>query len=480
MDDKPSQDNPAPDLSPTERRPDRPKEDSAESGGAPLGAFNKIDLSQLQGFSFGTQWTQDKSAPSEGRDRPEPRRFRDGPGEGPGDRRDRRAFRRPEGPAEGGAAARREGERPSAGGRGAEAQGGPARRPGAFSHGAYQDRVPYDSPYFSVTFYPEDTSFNALVKTIRASCRTIELFEIARTVVAKPDRFTVLVTRRDPSAGRIPTPGRVEAAAPAAGEPATGGEEGRSPAAKPEAAPRPPLAISVPDGLPFDGEEDALEHVLGRHLSLFFDLSEVEVEPPKGNFPVINRCGVTGALLGPPNYHRYSQLVQQHYAAKGLRMPFEAYRARIESVRDPEVLKQWLDQMRKVTRYTWKDSPPPAKKKAAEPAASAEAAVQLPEGTPPEEAAAPAPVSFDSSRRRASFSWLRGASGSCEPRLTRASTDASWKQCRPEKSGGRSKARSNASAASPLTPPTRCAAASGASTSRSSRRARRESPMSAR
>jgi hypothetical protein len=57
--------------------------------------------------------------------------------------------------------------------------------------------------------------------------------------------------------------------------------------------------------------------------------------------------------LGPPNYHRYLQIVQQHYAAK-VRLPFEVYRSRIESVRDPEVVNQWLAQMRKVTRYVWK------------------------------------------------------------------------------------------------------------------------------
>jgi hypothetical protein len=69
---------------------------------------------------------------------------------------------------------------------------------------------------------------------------------------------------------------------------------------------------------------------------------------------VINRCGVTGELLGPPNYHRYNQMVQQHYAARISRMPFEAFRARIETVRDPEVVNQWLEKMKKVTRYTWK------------------------------------------------------------------------------------------------------------------------------
>ena len=41
----------------------------------PAKDFNKLDLSQLQGFSFGTQWSQDKTSAPEQRDRSErPRR----------------------------------------------------------------------------------------------------------------------------------------------------------------------------------------------------------------------------------------------------------------------------------------------------------------------------------------------------------------------------------------------------------------------
>src|ERR1700677_1037290 len=62
--------------------------------------FNKIDLSQLQGFSFGTQWTQDKSSPAGGRDggdRPRRDDRRDAFPGGPPNRRDRRAFQKPNG-----------------------------------------------------------------------------------------------------------------------------------------------------------------------------------------------------------------------------------------------------------------------------------------------------------------------------------------------------------------------------------------------
>ncbi|MGH7995874.1 MAG: hypothetical protein ACREFX_05930, partial [Opitutaceae bacterium] len=214
----------------------------------------------------------------------------------------------------------------------------------------HEARIPYDSPYFSVTFYPEDNSFNALVKTVRASCRTIELFEIARTVLAKPERFTVLLTRRDPSdphRGGVPPR---QSAAPEQREPAAPETAG--------APPKEPIHISVPDALPFENEEFAVAHVLSKHLRLYFDLTEAEVEPPKGSFQVINRCGITGELLGPPNYHRYNQIVQQHYAAQNFRMPMEAYRSRIETVRDPEVVNQWLEKMKRVTRYTWKGHVP--------------------------------------------------------------------------------------------------------------------------
>ncbi len=287
----------------------------------PPADFNKIDLSQLQGFSFGTQWAKDKEAPSQLRDDLErPRRDRDDRGGAPGgapDRRDRRSFRRPAG--EGPQPPREmQGERPVRRDTGDYA---PARRNGPGME--RQDRGPYDSPYFNAAFFPEDTSFNALVKTIRSSARTIELFEIARTVLAKPERFVCVVTRK---------PG---------------------PAGAPEAAPQ-PVYVSVPDGLPFETEDAAVSHVMSEFLGNFFDSGVVEVEPPKGNFLVINKCGVTGELLGPPNYHRYAQMVQQHYAARVNRMPFEAFRARIETVRDPEVVNQWLEKMKKVTRYTLK------------------------------------------------------------------------------------------------------------------------------
>ncbi len=328
--------------------------DDTPTNETPAKDFNKLDLSQLQSFSFGTQWTQDKPDTSgrpanrEGRRDDRPRREGGGPSGGAGGppRRDRRDFRKPAGApaqdgAEGGGSA--PGARESRSGapfRDNRDDRGPRRDfrgPRPEGQGGYRepmDRGPYISPFFTVTFYPEDTSFAALAKTIRASCRTFELFDIARTVIGKNDRFVVVVQRKAPEQG----PGTAAPADAGASRPA-------------------PFSISVPDGLPFENDEAAIAHGLSVHLSHFFDTTEAEVEAPKGNFQVINKCGVTGVLLGPPNYHRYNQIVQQHHAAKVPRLSFEAFRGRIETVRDPDVVNQWLEQMKKITRYTWKHGP---------------------------------------------------------------------------------------------------------------------------
>ncbi|MSU24722.1 MAG: hypothetical protein EXS32_12985 [Opitutus sp.] len=380
----------------------------------PPADFNKLDLTQLQSFSFGTQWTQDKSSPSDRREREpgseRPRRDdrrddrRDGPGGAPVSR-DRRAFRKPAGapgseggpgaPAAPGASDRRDlsgGGQPRREG-GGEYRGGPRRDgPGGERGGPryagrseQYERGPYESPFFNATFYPEDTSFNTLVQTIRKSCRTIELFEIARTVVDKLDRFVVVVTRKTPVSG-----------APSAARPAA--ENSAAAAESAASAAKPAFYISVPDALPFESDEAAVAHVLANHLGAFFDTAEVEVDPPKGNYQVINKCGVTSELLGPPNYHRYNQIVQQHHAAKVARMAFEAFRSRIETVRDPEIVNQWMEKMKKTTRYTW--NPKIKAKPAAAPttAAAAPVAPALETSAPaaavaePAEAPAAAPV----------------------------------------------------------------------------------------
>jgi hypothetical protein len=339
--------------------------DDTASNENPLKDFNKLDLTQLQGFSFGTQWTQDKGAArGEGHGEPRPHRDDDRRREGGGlgdAKRDRRGFRKPAGPSSDVQAAPaptgQAGAPPRGEFRGGPRRdfrggpGGPGREGGGGSRGDFhggsrdggfqeRDRGPYISPFFNVIFYPEDTGFSALAKAIRSSCRTYELFEIARVIIGKNDRFVAVIQRKSPGEGEQ-----------GAGRSNFDNAQGAADIPSVKSA---PMAISIPDGVPFESEEAAIAHVVTTHFGTFFDAAEVEVEAPKGNFQVINKCSVTGELLGPPNYHRYNQIVQQHHANRIPRMSLDAYRSRIETVRDPEAVNQWLAKMKKATRYTWK------------------------------------------------------------------------------------------------------------------------------
>lgn len=256
----------------------------------------KLDLDSLQNLSMGPKWVADK--PHGGSRKPDRERRSSGAsgetGERPrAERRDRKGFKRK--------AADRGSHRDERG-----------------PHGRGGDREPFQ-PVVEVQFYPEEKPFEVLIQAVRTSLRTFELFEIARLILEKPERFVCVV--KDPRQ-----------------------KEGEDPL----------LFASVPDGLPFRSEEEALHHVFQNQVGAFFDTEEIEVEPPSGAFAMIHRCGLTGKLIGPPNYHRYAALCIEHHSRHLSHLPFGQFKDRLESVREPELIQEWLDQMKTQTRYTLK------------------------------------------------------------------------------------------------------------------------------
>ncbi len=194
------------------------------------------------------------------------------------------------------------------------------RRDSRFAQSAPLPRVA------DVAIYPEDKRFAVLAKAMKNSSRTYVLFDIARIVLEKPERFMVVVT-----------------------PPQKKDKESK------EENPPAPFYVSTPDGMPFLNESDAIAHVFKNHADKFFSAEDTEVEPPKGNFTMIAKCGFTGELLAPPNYHAYQQILRDHHAAHFPRMPFERFQSKIETVKEPEQINAWLEKMKKVTRYVVKD-----------------------------------------------------------------------------------------------------------------------------
>ena len=88
-------------------------------------------------------------------------------------------------------------------------------------------------------------------------------------------------------------------------------------------------------------EEDVIEHAVNAHLSDYFDSKEVEVEPPKGNFNCVAKCGLSGVLLGPPNIHEFGSVVREMIRTRYPQMTEQEYRSHIEMVRDSESIEAW-------------------------------------------------------------------------------------------------------------------------------------------
>jgi hypothetical protein len=181
-------------------------------------------------------------------------------------------------------------------------------------------------PIVDVAFYPDDEPFKILTKAIRTSCKTYELFEIAKLILEKPERFVAVLTPKQASR-----------------------ESSQSEKQK--------FFVSAIDNVPFLTEEEAINYTLKNHIDKFFNTEDVEVEPPKGNFIVVNKCGFTGELLGPPNYHRYQELLKEHYNNNLSNIPYEKFIAKVESVKDEESINAWVAKMTKSKRYTQKDAP---------------------------------------------------------------------------------------------------------------------------
>ena len=172
-----------------------------------------------------------------------------------------------------------------------------------------------------VLFYPEDAPFAKLADVMKHLKRTYQLFDIAELVLEKPERFIILAKNLPLEDGTVK-----------------------------------PLYCAQPANIPFEDEESAKKFALECWLNEMFEQVEVEAEAPKGSFQVVNRCSISGDLLGAPNWHKYGEYVREYHAQKFAKMPYEKFLASVETVRDEALVAQWLEQMKKRLVYKLKDS----------------------------------------------------------------------------------------------------------------------------
>lgn len=279
----------------------------------------EVDLSQLSNIEFATAWTPSSSikkdfdqkrrggfqrprrndAESDGDKRAFKRRpdFKKNFGDGKFDKKPRAKF---DGANRRDSDDRKSGRRP---------RFGDKRKP----------QVPFNFS-MEVLFYPDDTPFNKLADIMKNSKRTYQLFDIAELVLEKNDRFVVLAKNLPDESGVVK-----------------------------------PLFCAQPLNLPFEDEASAKQAAVDYYTDELFEKQQIEAEPPKGSFQVVNRCSTTGDLLGAPNWHKYNENLREYHREHCPKMPFEAFLSTIEAVRDPEQINAWLEQMKKRDVYKLKN-----------------------------------------------------------------------------------------------------------------------------
>lgn len=176
-------------------------------------------------------------------------------------------------------------------------------------------------PRFDIKIYPQDETFETLIKQLKGNFITYQLFEITRLILEKSDRFVCLINRAKKNEGETSEP----------------------------------IYFTPKDNLPFDTEEEAINHYCEHYLENFFDVETVEVDPPKGNFTLVYRCPFTKHLIGPPNFHRFPELLKEHHSAKIKNLSIEDYQNKLESLSDEASINEWLESSTKEKHYRIKE-----------------------------------------------------------------------------------------------------------------------------
>jgi hypothetical protein len=231
---------------------------------------------------------------------------------------------------------RREGGGGGFGG-GGDRRGGPPRGGSKFgdrkgSFGRRDERrerpePPAPLPEIGVTFLPDENGVESLSRQIKMTGRAYPLFDVARLILQKPERYTVKLTVQKKADGAVAQP----------------------------------LFVCALDETPWLSENEAVAHVLKTHFATFYQAERTAVEPPKGRYTFVAQCGVSGVILGPPNHHDYQNQLRKLHAERFSRMPFDMFKSRVKIVKDEEVVKKWVEEQSFKTEYTVLNVPEPLK-----------------------------------------------------------------------------------------------------------------------
>ncbi len=91
----------------------------------------------------------------------------------------------------------------------------------------------------------------------------------------------------------------------------------------------------------FSGSELVFRHFRQQHAEKAVKIVPKTVEPPKGNFQFVARCGLCRSLLCPPNYHEFTARLTAHHQDRHDRAPFDEFRAKVTNSNSADDVEAW-------------------------------------------------------------------------------------------------------------------------------------------
>jgi hypothetical protein len=219
---------------------------------------------------------------------------------------------------------RREGDRPQrqgdnrgpGGPRPGQGQGRRDDRGGRFDRGERRE-APLPLPELNVSLVPDEKGVESLSRQIKMSGRSFPLFDIAQMILQKPERHQVRFEVKK----------------------------------KPDGTVAQGLFLCAIDDSLWLSEAEAMTHVLDKHFATFYQVEKTPTDPPKGTYTFVAQCGMSGVILGPPNYHDYQNQLRKLHTERFSRMPFDMFKSRVKIVKDEATVKKWVEEQSFKTEY---------------------------------------------------------------------------------------------------------------------------------
>jgi hypothetical protein len=159
---------------------------------------------------------------------------------------------------------------------------------------------------WKIEFLPEQRGLDEIAKQIKSEAKAYPLFELARLILQKPERYSLRVLKL-PSAAKNAS--KI-------------------------------YQCLLDEGL-WLSEKELIAHVLKNYRDRYYQVEKIEVEPPKGSYTSLAVCGMSQTILGPSNHHEYQAKVRQLHSERFSHLPFEVFKSRITKIRDEAMIEQW-------------------------------------------------------------------------------------------------------------------------------------------